>query len=80
MVKNKIPQVTLLQLATPKDMKNIINALIEYYNQGLTGDYEPLINKPKINGTELIEDKSFEDLGLVELSVEDITSILVKEE
>ena len=26
-------------------------------------DYEKLVNKPKINGVELIKDKSFEDLG-----------------
>ena len=26
-------------------------------------DYEKLHNKPKINGVELIKDKSFEDLG-----------------
>ena len=26
-------------------------------------DYEKLVNKPKINGVELISDKSFEELG-----------------
>lgn len=26
-------------------------------------DYEKLNNKPKINGVELVQDKSFEDLG-----------------
>lgn len=26
-------------------------------------DYEKLVNKPSINGVELIRDKSFEDLG-----------------
>ena len=26
-------------------------------------DYEKLVNKPKINGVELVQDKSFEDLG-----------------
>ena len=26
-------------------------------------DYEKLVNKPSINGVELIQDKSFEDLG-----------------
>ena len=26
-------------------------------------DYEKLHNKPKINGVELVQDKSFEDLG-----------------
>ena len=26
-------------------------------------DYEKLVNKPKINGVELVKDKSFEELG-----------------
>ena len=26
-------------------------------------DYEKLVNKPKINGVELVQDKSFEELG-----------------
>lgn len=30
----------------------------------LTNDYRKLINKPKIEGIELIGDKNFEDLGL----------------
>ena len=30
---------------------------------GGTGDYNELYNKPSINGVELINDKSFEDLG-----------------
>ena len=29
----------------------------------ISRDYEKLINKPKINGVELIQDKSFEELG-----------------
>jgi hypothetical protein len=82
MANKKIPQVSLMQLATPKEMKDTINAIIDYCNQGFAGteDYKTLINKPKINGTELVDDKSFEDLGLSELSVEDINKMLIEEE
>ena len=39
-------------------------------------DYEKLHNKPKINGVELIQDKSFEDLGFSELTALDVFNIL----
>lgn len=80
MANKKIPQVSLMQLSTPKQMKDTINALIDHYNEGLTGDYNTLINKPKINGTELMNDKAFKDLGLSELTVEDINIILSTKE
>lgn len=40
------------------------------------GNYENLTNKPKINGVELIKDKSFEDLGMSALDKVEILSIL----
>lgn len=45
-------------------------------SDGGTADYERLINKPKIESVVLIGDKSFEDLGLEELSGEDLIRIL----
>lgn len=39
-------------------------------------NYEQLINKPKINGVELIGDKSFPDLGLESLSNIEIENLL----
>lgn len=39
-------------------------------------DYEKLLNRPKINGVELVSDKSFEDLGFSELSALDVFNIL----
>ena len=39
-------------------------------------DYEKLHNKPKINGVELVQDKSFEDLGFSELTALDVFNIL----
>lgn len=41
-----------------------------------TRDYNVLINKPQIESVELIGNKTFEELGLVELSGEDLIVIL----
>lgn len=43
---------------------------------GGTRDYERLINKPRIEEVELIGNKDFEDLGLIELDGDDLIRIL----
>lgn len=39
-------------------------------------DYNKLINKPQINSVELVNNKSFEDLGLISLTNFEILQIL----
>ena len=39
-------------------------------------DYEKLHNKPKINGVELISDKSFEELGVSPMTNSEILEII----
>lgn len=39
-------------------------------------DYEKLINKPSIEGVKLINDKTFEELGMIEANNLDIEAIL----
>lgn len=41
-------------------------------------DYEKLVNKPKINGVELVGNQSFDDLGMSELTALDVFNILNK--
>lgn len=41
-----------------------------------TSNYEDLENKPKINGVELIGDKTNEELGIDELSNQDIETLI----
>lgn len=41
-------------------------------------DYEKLVNKPKINGVELVDNQSFDDLGMSELTALDVFNILNK--
>ena len=38
-------------------------------------DYEALINKPHINGNELIGDKTFAELGLFEITPQEIDDL-----
>lgn len=53
-----------------------ISGTINYGDgHGGTSDYEKLINKPKIEGVELIGDKTFNELGLEECSNEDILAM-----
>lgn len=40
-----------------------------------TIDYNDLINKPKINGVELQEDKTFEELNLIEVTNQEIDNL-----
>lgn len=44
----------------------------------IESDYERLDNKPKINGVELIQDKSFEDLGGHALTNSEILELMEK--
>lgn len=45
---------------------------------GSVGDYNKLVNKPKIEGIELKDNKSFEDLGLSKISNIQIDELLKK--
>ena len=45
-------------------------------SSGGTSDYEELINKPKINGNELVGDKSTEELGITPLIPDENTTFI----
>ena len=56
-------------------LKNVIDGEV-YEVQRVSKNYEVLINKPQINSVELIGNKTFEELGLVELDGDDLIRIL----
>lgn len=60
-------------------LRNVIdgNAYPVLRSSSGTRDYEKLINKPRIEQVELIGNKDFEDLGLVEIDGDDLIRILV---
>lgn len=47
------------EMSVSQSMSGILNKAASVYEK----DYEKLNNKPRINGVELVQDKSFEDLG-----------------
>lgn len=57
--------------------QNNIRGNIVYPNGIEIRDYELLFNKPQIETVELIGNKSFDDLGLSKISVNEINSILI---
>lgn len=57
------------------NLKNVIDGEV-YEVQKVSKNYEVLINKPQINSVELIGNKTFEELGLVELDGDDLIRIL----
>lgn len=44
---------------------------------GMTTDYRKLKNKPKIEGVELVDNKTFEELGMSSLSNSELEKILM---
>lgn len=59
-----------------KSEKTFGIGLIDRGNGSSTVDYNKLKNHPEINGVELVNNKSFEDLGIGIVSSEDITTIV----
>lgn len=43
---------------------------------GISYDYNQLANKPKINGNTLVGDKDFEDLGLGQVTEQEIDNMI----
>ena len=59
-LSGRISAVTMAgSLNAEQPMSGTLNMAERVYEN----DYEKLHNKPKINGVELVQDKSFEDLG-----------------
>lgn len=61
------------------DEQNSIDAEIENSDivpTGITTDYEKLNNKPKIEGVELVDNRSFEDLGMKSLTNSELENLL----
>lgn len=61
------------------DEQNSIDAEIENSDivpTGITTDYKKLNNKPKIEGVELVDNRSFEDLGMKSLTNSELENLL----
>ncbi len=73
-----IPSKTGINLSIPS--KEGIK--LDITNSGrikIPGDYMPLINKPQIENRELIGNKTFEELGLSPMGLDDIDEIIFRQ-
>ena len=58
-----------LEILLEQETTNEVEIVLEEEGaNGTISDYEKAINKPKINNVELIKNKSFEDLGIQEIT------------
>lgn len=78
----KAQSISINPFYTPPKVTNDINVQVETNSDGHRDppgvtDYEQLTNKPSIEYVTLIGNKNFPDLGLTEISIDDLLEILV---
>ena len=56
-------QMSAETLSGSMNAEKPISGTLKMADRVIEKDYEKLVNKPSINGVELIKDKSFEELG-----------------
>ena len=55
---------------------NSMSGTLKMADRVIEKDYEKLVNRPSINGVELIKDKSFEELGYTPMKNSEILEII----
>ena len=63
-------------LSQYKEAQKELEEMIDIARDVLVLDYEELVNKPSIEGVELVKNKSFSQLGMDRATNEDIDTIL----
>lgn len=61
--KSLTGQISAETLSGSLNVEQPMSGTLKMADRVIEKDYEKLVNKPKINGVELIQDTSFEDLG-----------------
>ena len=56
-------QISAVSMSAALSASAEMSGTLKQADRVVEKDYEKLINRPSINGVELIKDKSFEDLG-----------------
>lgn len=76
-LKGQMTHRALLKVSGQMTSKTSLKGNVQIHEDGGTGtfDYESLINKPRIENVELQGNKSFEDLGLSEVTNQQILSL-----
>ncbi len=69
-------QISAVNMSAALSASTEMSGMLKQAERVVEKDYEKLINRPSINGVELIKDKTFEDLGMSELTALDVYKIL----
>ena len=77
-VKDTLNALIDLYDAVDVDVRDIADEALAKAEQAVlaSGDYTPLINKPKINGIELSGDKTSEEIGIKVLTNKELENLL----
>ena len=69
-------QISAVSMSAALSASAEMSGTLKQANRVVEKDYEKLINRPSINGVELIKDKSLEDIGCIPMKNSEILSLI----
>lgn len=69
-------QISAVNMSAALSASAEMSGTLKQADRVVEKDYEKLINRPSINGVELIKDKSLEDIGCIPMKNSEILSLI----
>ena len=69
-------QISAVSMSAALSASAEMSGTLKQADRVVEKDYEKLINRPSINGVELIKDKSLEDIGCIPMKNSEILSLI----
>ena len=69
-------QISTVNMSAALSASAEMSGTLKQADRVVEKDYEKLINRPSINGVELIRDKSLEDIGCIPMKNSEILSLI----
>lgn len=69
-------QISAVSMSAALSASEEMSGTLKQAERVVEKDYEKLINRPSINGVELIKDKSLEDIGCIPMKNSEILSLI----
>ena len=69
-------QISAVSMSAALSASAAMSGTLKQADRVVEKDYEKLINRPSINGVELIKDKSLEDIGCIPMKNSEILSLI----
>ena len=69
-------QISAVSMSAALSASAEMSGTLKQADRVVEKDYETLINRPSINGVELIKDKSLEDIGCIPMKNSEILSLI----